>query len=176
MARCSPDGSLVASADVSGCLHIWTNPLKNLYGNVPEIVLLGEWKRNLGVCPIIDMVWASPKLLFIAGGVASCPTIRALQFSDRVSEGRLVYGETLVGPAKAIGTLSFSPRQTKHLVFAGSDDGSIYYGMDEFIQFNGKVHGGSIVQTLAISINGQFLASGGSDGKVCRQQKVFLLV
>lgn len=167
VARVSPDGSLVASADVWGCLQIWTNPLGS---DQKEMRLLGEWNRTSGVFPILDLAWASPKLLYIAGGGSGNPTIRALQL-DPVAEGRLVYGESLVGPAKPITTLAVAPLEKPPLVFAGSDDGAVYVGAKELAPI--KAHGGFVVQTIAASPTGHLVASGGSDGKVISRTRGF---
>ncbi|KAK9898771.1 putative actin interacting protein 1 [Cystobasidium minutum MCA 4210] len=151
VAKVSPSGFYVASADVSGTVRVW-----DLAGE--DQVLKTEVKALGG--RINDLAWDSESKRILVGGDGRDRFAHAFAFDTGSSVGELS------GHSKVVNAVALRPNRPFRAV-TGSDDRTLVFSHGVPYKYAKSLteHSG-FVQDVAFSPSGQHFVSVGADGKV----------
>lgn len=151
VAKYSPSGFYIASADQSGKVRIWDTTNK-------EHILKNEFQPIVGI--IKDLEWSSDNQRIIVGG------------EGREKFGHVFNSETgtsvgeIMGCSKAINSVDFKPNRPFRAVVASEDNSICYFEGPPFKWKRSLYEHERFVNVVRYSPNGERFASGGADGKL----------
>lgn len=152
VARFSPSGYYIASADVSGQLRVWDaiSEESNLKGEFP--IISGK---------IMDLAWDGESKRIIAVGDGREKYGQAVMFDSGNSVGEIS------GHSKVVNAASIRPVRPYRAATGGDDSNVVFYHGPPF-KFNcsAKDHHTNFVNGVAFSPDGTYLVSVGSDRKI----------
>jgi len=151
VAKYSPSGFYIASADQSGKIRIWDTTQK-------EHLLKNEFQPFLGT--VKDLCWSFDNQRIVAVG------------EGREKFGHVFMAETgtsvgeITGHSRIINSCDFRPCRPMKIVTGGEDNLICYLEGPPF-KFKGQIEDhNKYVQTVRYSPKGDLFASGGFDGKI----------
>jgi len=151
VAKYSPSGFYIASADVSGKVRIWDTVNK-------EHILKIEIQPLSG--PIKDLAWSPDSQRMIVVGEGRERFGHVFLVDTGTSNG------DILGPSKPINSCDFRPARPFRVI-TGSEDNSTTVFEGPPFKFKGtKTEHARYVQSVRYSPDGAFFATGGFDGKV----------
>ncbi|CAL8084238.1 unnamed protein product [Calicophoron daubneyi] len=151
VAKYSPSGFYIASADKHGKVRIWDTVNK-------EHVLKNEYQPFSG--PICDLAWSSDNQKIIVGGTGQATFCAVFNTETGSSLG------TLMGLSRNVNSVDFRPTRPFRAI-AGNDEGLVtfYEGPPFTFKHSFKNHS-AFVNIVRYSPTGEFFASAGADGKL----------
>lgn len=151
VAKYSPSGFYIASADQSGKVRIWDTVNK-------EHILKIEIQPLSG--PIKDLAWSPDSQRMIVVGEGRERFGHVFLVDTGTSNG------DILGPSKAINSCDFRPARPFRVI-TGSEDNAVTVFEGPPFKFKGtKTEHARFVQSVRYSPNGEQFATGGFDGKV----------
>lgn len=150
VAKYSPSGFYIASADVSGKVRIWDTTQK-------EHVLKNEFQPIAG--PIKDLAWSGDSQRIVVGGEGRERFGHVFSADTGTSLGEIM------GQSKPINSVDFRSDRPYRIVTASEDNTlAFFHGPPFKFQFTMKDHT-RFVNSVRYSPNGELFASGGAEGK-----------
>lgn len=152
VAKYSPSGFYIASADNNGKVRIWDTINE-------EHVLKHEYQPFMG--PINDLAWTSDNARMLVGGSGASKFGAVFMVETGTSVG------TVTGMSKSINSVDFRPVRPYRAI-TGNDEGLVTFleGPPFSLKNSFQNHKG-FVNVVRYSLNGSFFVSGGTDGKIC---------
>jgi len=151
VAKYSPSGFYIASADQSGKVRIWDTVNK-------EHICKIELQPFAG--PVKDLAWSPDNQRMIVVGEGRERFGHVFLVETGTSNG------DIMGPTKAINSCDFRPARPFRII-TGSEDNSVAVFEGPPFKFKmTKTEHTRFVQSVRYSPNGDFFATGGFDGKV----------
>lgn len=151
VAKYSPSGFYICSADQSGKVRIWDTTQK-------EHILKNEFQPFAGV--IRDLAWSSDSQRIVAVGEGREKFGHVFMMETGTSVGEIA------GHSKIINSCDIRPTRPFRIVTGGEDNLIAVFEGPPF-KFKQQLENHSkYVQSVRYSPDGQFFASGGFDGKI----------
>lgn len=151
VAKYSPSGFYIASADKSGKIRIWDTVNA-------EHILKSEFQPISG--PIFDLAWSQDNQRIVCVG------------EGREKFGHVFLADTgtsngdITGQSRPVNSCDFRPARPFRII-TGSEDNSVAFYEGPPFKFKGtKTDNERYVQSVRYSPDGNFWASGGFDGKI----------
>lgn len=151
VAKYSPSGFYIASADQSGKVRIWDTTQK-------EHILKNEFQPFAGI--IKDLAWSpdNQRIVAVGEGREKFGHVFAMETGTSVGE--------IAGHSKIINSCDFRPSRPFRIV-TGSEDASIGIYEGPPFKFKSQIQDHDrFVQAIRFSPNGDHFASAGFDGKL----------
>ena len=151
VAKYSPSGFYIASADSAGKVRIWDTTNK-------EHILKNEFQPLSGC--IKDLQWSSDNQRLVCGG------------EGREKFGHVFNAETgtsvgeIMGTSKPINSVDFKPTRPLRAVVASEDNSVCYFEGPPFKWKRTLAEHERFVNAVRYAPNGERFASGGADGKL----------
>jgi WD40 repeat protein len=150
VAKYSPSGFYIASADVSGKVRIWDTTQK-------EHILKNEFQPLGG--QVKDLAWSgdSQRIVVVGEGREKFGHVFSADTGASVGE--------IMGQSKALNSVDFRADRPMRIVTAGEDNTlAFFHGPPFKFQFTIQDHT-RFVNSVRYAPNGDFFVSGGADGK-----------
>ncbi|RWS10178.1 Actin-interacting protein 1-like protein [Dinothrombium tinctorium] len=151
VAKYSPSGFYICSADITGKVRIWDTTQK-------EHILKAEYQPFIGT--IKDLCWShdSQRIVVVGEGREKFGHVFTMETGTSLGE--------IIGHSKQINSCDFRPKRPFKII-TGSDDNFIgIYEGPPFKFKNQLSDHQKYVQSVRFSSDGNFFASGGFDGKL----------
>ncbi|CAH8534593.1 unnamed protein product [Schistosoma bovis] len=151
VAKYSPSGFYIASADNNGKVRIWDT----ING---EHLLKYEYQPFSG--PINDLAWTSDNARMLVGGNGASKFGAVFMVETGTSVG------SVTGMSRSINSVDFRPVRPYRAI-TGNDEGLVTFLEGPPFSFKNSFqnHKG-FVNVVRYSLNGSFFVSGGADGKI----------
>ncbi len=182
VARVSPDGLRVASADASGLVKVWPLQLALLGGGSPSAAgRLQEETRDFRLfspSPIVDLAWSPDGSMLAACGEGREAFAVVVDSASGSPIGGAAGAASMCGPTKRCTAVAFGrragagPAEATTLLAVASDDFSVSLycrrgeGGRPFSLLCQMKHHTRFALALAFSPDATMLASGGGDGAI----------
>lgn len=151
VAKFSPNGYWVASADISGKVKVWS------WDNPEHLIKLETPVFN---GPVLDLDWDIESKKIVAVGDGSTLLAKVFTWDTGNSVG------DLMGHTKKVQSVSFKPTRPFKIITAGEDMKTIVYNGPPFkFSHSNAVHT-NFANMVRFSSNGSSLVSVGSDKKI----------
>ncbi|KAK4471857.1 hypothetical protein MN116_005246 [Schistosoma mekongi] len=151
VAKYSPSGLYIASADKNGKVRIW-DAVNDKH------VLKYEYQPLMGT--INDLAWTSNNTHIIVGGNSSSKFGAVFMVETGLSAGKLL------GMSRSANSVDFRPVQPYRAI-TGNDEGLVsFYEGPPFTFKNSFLNHRGFVNVVRYSLDGSFFVSGGADGKL----------
>jgi WD repeat-containing protein 1 (actin-interacting protein 1) len=151
VAKYSPSGFYIASADIHGKIRIWDTTQK-------EHILTNEFQPFVG--PVKDLSWSSDNQRICVGGEGREKFGAVFNAETGASTGEIM------GMSRPVNSLDFRSERPFRLATAAEDNSTCFFEGPPF-KFKSCVYKHtSFVNSLRFSPNGEFFATGGADGQL----------
>ncbi len=151
VAKYSPSGFYIASADQSGKIRIWDTTNK-------EHILKNEFQPLSGT--IKDLQWSSDNQRILVGGEGREKFGHVFSADTGTSVGEIM------GTSKAINSVDFKPSRPFRAVVASEDNSICYFEGPPFKWKKTLSDHDRFVNVIRYAPNGERFVSGGADGKL----------
>ena len=151
VAKYSPSGFYIASADQSGKVRIWDTTNK-------EHILKNEYQPLSGT--IKDLQWSSDNQRILVGGEGREKFGHVFSADTGTSVGEIM------GTSKAINSVDFKPSRPFRAVVASEDNSICYFEGPPFKWKKTLSDHDRFVNVIRYAPNGERFVSGGADGKL----------
>ncbi|VDP41903.1 unnamed protein product, partial [Schistosoma margrebowiei] len=151
VAKYSPSGFYIASADNNGKVRIWDTINE-------EHLLKYEYQPFSG--PINDLAWTSDNARMLVGGNGASKFGAVFMVETGTSVG------SVTGMSRSVNSVDFRPVRPYRAI-TGNDEGLVTFLEGPPFSFKSSFqnHKG-FVNVVRYSLNGSFFVSGGADGKI----------
>lgn len=151
VAKYSPSGFYIASADNTGKVRIWDTTQK-------EHILKNQFQPFSGV--IKDLAWSPDSQRIVVGGEGRERFGHVFSADTGTSTGEIM------GQSRSLNSVDFRPGKPMRIVTASEDNTvAFHHGPPFKFQFSLSDHS-RFVNSVRYSPNGDLFASGGADGKI----------
>ncbi|KAH8875501.1 Actin-interacting protein 1 [Schistosoma japonicum] len=151
VAKYSPSGFYIASADKNGKVRIW-DTIND------EHILKYEYQPLMGT--INDLAWTSDNARIIVGGNSSSKFGAVFMVETGSSAG------AITGMSKSANSVDFRPVRPYRAI-TGNDEGFVsFFEGPPFTFKNNFCNHAGFVNVVRYSLDGSFFVSGGADGKL----------
>ncbi|ESO04710.1 hypothetical protein HELRODRAFT_156976 [Helobdella robusta] len=150
VAKYSPSGFYIASADITGKVRIWDTTQK-------EHILKNEFQPIAG--PIKDLAWSGDSQKVVVGGEGRERFGHVFSADTGTSVGEIM------GQSKSINSVDFRSSRPFRIITASEDNTvAFFHGPPFKFQFTIQDHT-RFVNSVRYSPDGELFVSGGADGK-----------